>query len=271
MASTYVLPLPHRHRPGLRGGADGEVAVRRAGLREGGVRCLRANGGSKRADGDAWAVVLLREMHGDDGLRVRPDELAQRRRGLVVREVAMVSRDALLEKARVGAGREHARVMVALERKNAHAGEQLERAVSQRACVRAEAEGIRLIARAAVEAQAERVRHVMRGGEGAHAHTARLELVRVPHELERQLREVLAPARGAGRGDEAALILVAEDGKAAHVIRVLVRDDDAADAVHVDAQLVRAAEELPARETVVDEDGTGRALYYGRIALRAAG
>ena len=34
---------------------------------------------------------------------------------------------------------------------------------------------------------------------------------------------------------------------------------------------IRAAEELPAREAVVDEDGTGRALYYGRIALRAAG
>ena len=161
--------------------------------------------------------------------------------------------------------------MVALERKNAHAGEQLERAVFQRARVRAEAEGIRILARAAVEAKTKRVCHVVRGGEGAHAHAARLELVRVPHELERQLREILAPARGAGRGDEATLILVAEDGKAAHVIRVLVRDDDATDAVHVDAKLVRAAEELPARESVVDEDGTVRTLHHGRIALRAAG
>ena len=255
----------------MRRGADSEVAIRCAGLREGGVRGLRANGGGQRADGDARPVVLLREVHGNHGLRVWSNELSQRRRGLVIREVAVVSRDALLEKARVGARREHALVMVALKRENAHTGEQLERAVSQHARVRAKTEGIRLVALAAIEAQAKRIRHVVRGGEGAHAHPARLELIRITHELERQLREVLASARGAGRGDKTPLILVAEDGEAAHVVRVLVRDDDAADAIHVDAQLVRAAEELPAREAVVDKDGTGGALHHGRIALRAAG
>ncbi len=156
----------------------------------------------------------------------------------------MVACHALLEDGGVGAGGEHALVVVALEGQDTHVPQQLERAVAQHARVGAVAQAVGACARLAVEAQAKGVGHVVRGGEGAHAHAAGLELVCAVHQLKRQRGEVPAPAGGAGRGNEPAGVALAEDGEAAHVVAVLVRHHDAANAVHVDAQLVGAAQQL---------------------------
>ena len=54
------------------------------------------------------------------------------------------------------------------------------------------------------------------------------------------------------------------------MVAVLVRHHDAANAVHVDAQLVGAAQQLAAAQAVVDEDASLRPLYHRGVALGPA-
>ena len=145
--------------------------------------------------------------------------------------------DALLEVAGVGAGSEHALVVVGLEREHAAAAEGLAGLVGEDAGVGAVPQGVRELAVLVCgrEAKAHRIRDVVAGGEDGHVHAAQLERVRVLDDLERQLREALARGDGAGRGKERAIEVVRKDRQAGDVVRVLVGEKDRPDVVHVDA------------------------------------
>ena len=122
----------------------------------------------------------------------------------------------------------------------------------------------------AVEPEADRVHHVVRGGEGADRDARDLEGYAGDELAEGELVQVSARARRADARIQLDREGAVPHGDAAHVVGVLVGEQQGAHVVLVEAEGVHACEHLAAGKAVVDHDEALRALDQRAVSLRPA-
>ena len=153
--------------------------------------------------------------------------------------------------------------MVALERDDACAAQRLLCGARQHARVGYVTDGVVR----ALKAKAHGVHHVVRGGEGLHLHAGDLKGVAGVYLAKGHAGQVLALLGGAAAGIQLALPAVAPYGDAAHVVSVLVGQDQRPHVLLGQAQLVHALERRFARQAVVDHDEAFWPLDQRAVAL----
>jgi hypothetical protein len=213
-------------------------------------------------------VVVLREVRADDVLQLRAVERAEQPLGLKVVEVAERAGDALLQPLRVGAAPQHVAIVVALEHQRVEAGQ---RALDVR---RRDADvGEHAEARGAVrQHELHRLARVMRHGERGDLEIADASLFfsvqqYFPDPTE-HLALLLERDQGAVGEIDRDAVGRGEVKRAAGVVAVLVRDQDAGEVRRREAEAREALLRVAQVEAAVDQQA--RAAGFGDQAVAAA-
>ena len=173
----------------------------------------------------------------------------------------------MLEARRVGAAHQHVEVVVGLHHQRAAAGELLHHVLGDAAEIRGDSE-----ARAAVgEGVLHRLARVVGHRERVHLQAADGER-RVGLDVAHQHGgEILRqPLRRAAREVDGNRIALGEACDAAHVVVMLVGDDDGGDVARREPRALEAHPRLAHREAAIHHHPRGAALDHERVARAAA-
>jgi len=225
---------------------------------------LQAFAGEMRSKGLRWAALncatrllwiawhFLRQVSGDDVLEARIVERREQRRRRLVVQMAEAARDALLERPRVVAIRQHVEIVVAFQHERIAAAEARLDKARRRADVGQDAEPMLAIA----HDELHRIARIVGHRERPHfQHPDRERIVAVEAVDALHPREALAehlqraerqPYRNAEAGRERC--------NTAGVVGMLVRDEDRADRARLDAEAREAPDRVAHGEAAIDQD-----------------
>lgn len=166
----------------------------------------------------------------------------------------------------VGPAIEHADVVVGFECEDAATGQRLIRLGREHARIGAISQRI---ARA-LETESHGIAHVVARVEYLHGHAGDPDRVAGLDQIAWQLCKIASRGDRARRGVEPELGMIAEHRDARHMVGVLVREQKRLHAAHIDAERVRAGDELAPRDAAIDEHRALGSLDHAGVALGSA-